>query len=223
MTASPAVFGCWTRGDGSAAPPRFFDTRDGEPSYCEGLCVIVDEAAADTAANLLAHGASMAFIAGAPARLGECVSRLVTQAGAPRVGVLLDAAPMEVRWSLECESNADFKTMAPSMPEPCWEVMAPGGMRTGIRVDHWLRTLFARGATAAVVQADLSAARDSDLNVCAGLVEEFGTRLWLAPGDAAPCDLQPWIEFGQARRFVLAPEWQRDLLAQRALEASRAA
>lgn len=223
MTASPAVFGCWTPGDGATAPPRFFDARGGKPSSCEGLSVIVDEAAGDAAAELLARGASMAFVAGAPARMGECVPRLAAQVGAPRVGVLVEAAPMEVRWCLECESNADFKTMAPSMPESCWEVMAPEGIRTGIRVDHWLRTIFAKGATAALVQADLSEARDSDLNVCAGLVEEFGARLWLAPSGSAPCDLQPWMQLGRARRFVLAPEWQRALLAQRALEASRAA
>ena len=220
MTDSAPVFGCRVLGESGTTPPRFLDARGSKPSHCEGLAVIVEAAAA---AELLGRGASIVFVADTPDRVDECVARLSAQAGAFRVGVLVEAAPMEVRWRLECESNADFKTMAPSMPEPCWEVMSPGGLRTGLRADHWLRTLFARGATAAVVEADLSEARDADLNVCACLVEEFGDRLWLAPSGPDPCDLQPWMRFGQARRFVLAPEWQRALLAERDVEASRAA
>ena len=77
MTDSAAVFGCRVLGESGALPPRFLEARGVKPSHCQASAVIVE---AEAAAELLARGASMAFVAGAPGPVGECVAQLAAQA-----------------------------------------------------------------------------------------------------------------------------------------------
>ena len=225
MNATPLVFGCWSAEGPSAPYPRFADVRQSPmPSAARGVCVVIDEASIGHAQALLRAGAPMAFIAATSTTSLEHVARLAGDAGSQHVGVFIDAAPMEVRWHLDSESNADFRTLVPSMPEACWELLDARADRTGIRVDACLRRAFERGATAAIVRVELGEPRDSDLNVCAGLVERFGQRIWIAPRDATPCSLEPWIRYAGASRFVLPPEWHAAaVLALQAQESPHAA
>jgi hypothetical protein len=44
---------------------------------------------------------------------------------------------------------------------------------------------------------------DTDLNLCAGMVEALGDKLWIAPlHDPAPA-VADWISFGQATQLAL--------------------
>ncbi len=150
------------------------------------------------------------FIGDAALDDSTLIKRLVAEFGGERIGVWLDTAPMSVRWALETESNADFRTVTPSMPEPCWEILASNGERTGTRADWWIGEMLARGACAALVRADLDrqgAQRDRDLNICAGLTEHYGEQLWLTPANANTCDLGDWTCYGHASRFVLPADW----------------
>lgn len=164
-------------------------------------------------ADLRQHLASQpgrVFIGDAALDDSTLIERLVAEFGDQRIGVWLDTAPMSVSWALETQSNADFRTVTPSMPEPCWEILASHGERTGTRADWWIGEMLARGACAALVRADLDrqgAQRDRDLNICAGLAERYGERFWLTPANASACDLADWVCYGHASRFVLPADW----------------
>lgn len=61
--------------------------------------------------------------------------------------------------------------------------------------------MFARGASRAFVQADI--ADHHDMNLCAGLVEACGNRLWFGPlADPQP-RLADWVELAGTRQLVV--------------------
>lgn len=155
------------------------------------------------AAALLDAGAARVFIG--EAALSDCgvVERLATRFGTERVGIYARARRMEVGWSFETVSNADFKVVTPSVCEPSWEILRADGSRSGTRVHWWLGEMMKRGASAALLRVDLR--DDADLNLCAGLVEELGERLWLGPLDDAVPALADWVAYGKLVRIVLPP------------------
>ena len=155
------------------------------------------------AAALLEAGAARVFVGGAA--LADCgvVERLAARFGTARVGVYVAARRMEVGWSFETVSNADFKVVTPSLCEPCWEILRADGSRSGTQVHWWLGEMIKRGASAALVRVDLR--DDADLNLCAGLVEDLGARLWLGPLDDTAPALADWVAYGKLARIVLPP------------------
>jgi hypothetical protein len=156
------------------------------------------------AATLLASGASVVFLGEAALRDSTIIERLATAYGSDSVGIYAPARRQAVSWSFETASNADFKTVAPSVCEPAWEVLKADGAATGTLLPWWLSAMRDLGATQFLVRADIR--DDTDLNICAGLVETFGDQLWLGPlKDAAP-QLDDWIAYGQCRQLVLPPD-----------------
>jgi hypothetical protein len=137
------------------------------------------------------------------AALMDCgiVERLVQFYGSERVGVFAPVTRMEVSWALETDSNADFKTVAPSRCEPAWEILDAKGNRTGTEALWWLAAMFERGASSAVVQVDIR--DDDDLNICAALIEAFGRKIWLAPRSAEGNNFDDWVRWGKASRLAL--------------------
>ena len=129
------------------------------------------------------------------------VERLARSYGPERVALYLPVARMEVSWSLETQSNADFKTLAPSRCEPAWEILGADGGGSGTLVQWWLAAMFERGAAAAIVRVDIR--DDVDLNLCADLVERFGERLWFAPRTAAGNRFDDWLRWGRVSRLAV--------------------
>lgn len=162
------------------------------------------------AAALLERGAARVFLGEAALLDGGVVERLAARFGAERIGVAVDARRMEVGWSFETASNADFKVVTPSAAEPCWEILRADGRPSGTRVHWWLEEMMQRGASAALVRVDLC--DDADLNLCAGLVEALGERLWLGPLEQDAPVLGAWVAYGRLACIVLPP----DLFARRA-------
>ncbi|MCK7497456.1 MAG: hypothetical protein MZW92_46675 [Comamonadaceae bacterium] len=119
--------------------------------------------------------------------------------GRERIGVHVPAARMQVSWSMDTVSNADFKVMRPSVCEPNWEVLMADGSRTGVHASWWIGEMMKRGAGPVMVRVDIE--DDADLNLCAGLVEQCGERLWLAPLTRQPPQVSDWIEYGHARNW----------------------
>ncbi|HJV24440.1 MAG TPA: hypothetical protein VJ673_02090 [Aromatoleum sp.] len=155
------------------------------------------------AAELLAGGATKVFLGEAVLRDAETVARLAAAFGAERVGVHVPARRMEVGWSFDTVSNADFSVVSPSLAEPAWEILRADGSRSGVQVHWWLGEMLKRGVAEALVQVDVR--DDADLNLCAGLVEEFGGRIWLAPLDDAAPMLADWVAYGRVSKLALAP------------------
>jgi|CXWL01.1.fsa_nt_gi hypothetical protein len=151
------------------------------------------------AAFLVAAGAPPVALAHAASVLERSVQ------GDTRVGAWLPVRRMEVSWSLDTQSNGDFKCMAPSNPQARWEVLAgdlAGDLaRTGADAGAWIETLARLGLTTVVIGVDMQ--DDRDLDLCAGLIERWGPLLWFSPLTPADADLAAWVEFGQVARLVL--------------------
>jgi hypothetical protein len=155
------------------------------------------------AAALLEAGASRVLLGEAALRDADLPLRLAARFGLDRVGLFVPVRRMAVSWSFDTVSNADFRVVTPSNCQPGWEILRADGSATGVRVDWWLGEMKKRGISFALVQVDIL--DDTDLNLCAGLVEDLGEGLWIAPGGQADPALADWVRYGKATRIALPP------------------
>ena len=135
---------------------------------------------------------------------GAAVGRLAAEFGSERIGIYVPARRMEVSWAIDTLSNADFKFMRPSVCEPCWEILDGAGGRTGTHAAWWIGEMLSSGASSAFVRVEME--DDADLNICAGLVERFGERVWLSPHGCSDEQLARWAVEGKARQLALAAD-----------------
>lgn len=169
-------------------------------ALCGGVVLV--EGDEQRATTLIAAGADCVFMGEAALLDSTVIDRLVAAHGAERIGIYAPLRRQTVSWSFETVSNADFKTVTPSHCEPAWEVLRADGTGTGTLAGWWLKTIRELGASRFLVRVDIR--DDTDLNLCAGLVEELGNTLWIGPLlDPAP-PLADWIDFGQCRQLALA-------------------
>jgi hypothetical protein len=153
------------------------------------------------AASLLDGGAHRVFIGEAALSDGGAVERLLKRYGAARIGLHVPVRRQSVSWSFETESNADFRVVTPSLCQPTWEVLLANGESSGVRAAAWMQAMLRLGVQTILMRADIC--DDTDLNLCAGMVETLGNTLWIAPlNDAAP-PIADWIRFGQATQIAL--------------------
>lgn len=172
--------------------------------------IVLPEAGEAIARGFLAMGAPRIFLGAAALLDSALVERLARDYGSESVGLFLPVARMAISWSLETESNADFKTVMPSIGEPGWEILGSDDGRTGTLVQWWLAAMFERGASSAILRVDI--VDDTDLNICAGLVERFGDKLWFAPRSSVGNRLADWRCWGGVRRFAVpVVTWQNDV------------
>lgn len=150
---------------------------------------------------ILDAGAQHVFIGEDALLDGALVEKLVTEYGSGRIGLHVPVRRMQVSWSMDIDSNADFRVMTPSVCEPCWEILRADGTRSGTHAAWWIGEMFRLGATDALIQADIE--DDADLNILAGLTERWGERLWLAPLNETNPDLESWVNLGGAARLAV--------------------
>jgi hypothetical protein len=167
---------------------------------CAGI--VLADGDEQRAATLLNIGAPRVFLGEAALRDSSIIQRLVASFGSERVGVYAPAQRQSVSWSFETVSNADFRTVTPSHCEPAWEVLLADGTPTGTLVAWWLGALRDLGASRFLVSVAVN--DDTDLNLCADLVERFGDALWLTPEANSEVPLADWVQYGQARQLALA-------------------
>lgn len=179
---------------------------------CVGQCAAVILPAGDEtrAEVLLAAGARQVLIGEAALLDSGIVERLVAKYGKERIGLAVPVRNLAVDWAFETVSNADFRVVTPSLCEPTWEVLRADGTGTGTHAEWWIVQMVERGAHTVLLLADIDS--DSDLNLCAGLVEKLGAQLWVAPRTSEAPPLADWIAFGQVRQLALPPDLyhQRD-------------
>lgn len=156
----------------------------------------------DRARELLDAGHGGVLLGEAALKDSRGLAKLAAEAGAARVGVLVPVKRMQVSWTMDTESNADFRFMRPSLCEPSWEIVMADGRRTGTIASWWLGEVFGLGVGFALLRADIS--DDADLNICAGLAEQFGERIWFSTLTSAEPRLDDWVRWGHVRRLALA-------------------
>jgi hypothetical protein len=205
----------------SIGPNDFvFDAPGVEPiaDACAGI--VLTDGDEQRAATLLGIGAPLVFLGEAALRDSTVVNRLVTAFGGERIGIHAPVRRQTISWSFETVSNADFKTVTPSNCEPAWEVLMANGASTGTLAAWWLAAMRDLGATQFIVRTDIR--DDTDLNLCADLVERLGDALWLAPPADPAVPLADWVRYGQARRLALIDDVavSADLALHEVLEAA---
>lgn len=199
-------FCCLARNPGEVAPgvPTFvhYTPRLESIPQTIGRAQLVLGAQPEAVATaLLEAGVSRVFVAEAALRDSSLVQRLLKRFGAARVGLHVPVQRQAVSWSFDSESNADFSVVTPSLCQPAWEVLNSAGEPCGVRAAPWIDEMVARGVQTVLLRADIR--DDADLNLCAGMVETLGDKLWLAPlSDPLP-PVADWIAYGQARQLVL--------------------
>lgn len=175
------------------------------PSLVVNAQVVLAGEPVSTAVALLRAGARKVLLGEAALLDGTAVQQLVSAFGSGRVGLHAPVQRQAVNWTIETESNEDFSVITPSVCEPVWEVLKANGETSGVRAVTWVSTLIAQGASTVLLRADIE--DDADLNLCAGMVEAAGEKLWVAPlAKSTPVStpvFADWIEFGQVARLAL--------------------
>ncbi|MBI2310938.1 MAG: hypothetical protein HYU77_00330 [Betaproteobacteria bacterium] len=191
----------------SAAEPGelvFIPESGGAAPQPADACVILPAQGAERARALLAQGVRQVLLGEAALLDSAQLDQLAREFGPARIGLYVPSKRMQVSWSMDVVSNADFRFVTPSLCEPSWEVLRADGSRTGTIVDWWIGAMFDLGASSALVRVDLE--DDNDLNICARLTERFGDRLWLAAAEGAAPAFDQWVEYGKAMRLVVSDE-----------------
>lgn len=193
-------------GDGSCAGAFVFDDPAIDPALPAAIALLREPEA--RAEALLAAGAACVLLGEAALLDSGVVERLAGRYGPGRIGVYVPARRLAVSWSFDTTSNADFKVVTPSVCEPAWEVLRADGSGSGAYAGWWIGEMVKRGAGLVLVQVDIE--DDADLNLCAGLVEDLGERLWLGPlTDPAP-RLDEWTTYGRLGQLALpADQFER--------------
>ncbi len=187
--------------DGPFAEPVFIFDGDDLPEDLTHVSVVLRAAGRERARELMARGAARVLLGEAALLDSSLIETLSKELGAEKVGVWVPARRLEVNWALDITSNADFRCVTPSCAKPAWEVLKSDGSRSGTEAGWWLGQMLERGASLALLGVDI--ADDTGLNLCAELVEQFGTRLWLTPLEDLDADLLPWVLYGQARNLAI--------------------
>jgi len=199
-------FCCLARNPGEVAPVArtFLHFTPRLPSIrhaVERAHVVLGAQSEAIATTLLEAGASRVFVGEAALLDSGLVPRLLQRYGAGRLGLHVPVQRQNVSWSFETESNADFRVVTPSLCEPTWEILMASGESSGIRANAWIDQMLVLGVQTVLLRADIC--DDADLNLCAGMVETLGSKLWLAPlNDEAPA-IADWITHGQATQLAL--------------------
>lgn len=163
--------------------------------------VVLTEGNEQRAESLLAAGVGCVLLGECALRDSQVVERLVAKHGGERIGLYVPVRKLAVDWSFETVSNADFKVVTPSICEPTWEILRADGSGTGTHAEWWLGEMLEHGVQTILLRADIR--DDTDLNLCAGMVERFAFQLWLAPLHDTDPPLADWLTFGQVRRLAL--------------------
>lgn len=154
-----------------------------------------------TASALLEAGISRVLVGEAALRDAGVIDRLLQRFGPARLGLHVPVQRQSVSWSFETESNEDFSVVTPSLCEPGWEVLLADGTPSGTLASAWLDAMLRRGLQTVLLRVDIQ--DDADLNLCAGMVEKLGPRLWLAPLNDPEPALADWINYGQVSQLAL--------------------
>jgi len=185
----------------------FIHDSDDLPESLERFTVVLGSGTEARASELLALGAERVLLADAALLDSTVVGRLVQQHGTGRVGVWLPVKITHISWSIDYVSNEDFNCLTPSMGKGGWDVLKSDGTSTGTDAGWWVGQMLALGASMALISVDL---QDDDLNICAGLIEDHGERLWFTPLHLPNADLEPWVRYGQVRQLILPAPNERD-------------
>lgn len=202
---TPVEICCWAnaKAAGSAAPVFVVDKLERPLDELSGCHVVMPIGSLDRGRLLLSHDFPTVFIGAAALADASIIDTLAKEFGSERLGVFVRTQRMKVSWAIDRVSNADFKFVAPSICEPCWEILDGQGAPTGTLARWWLQEMAKRGAGKFLVHTAID--DDHDLNICATLIEQLGDQTLISLAEGDTCPLQALVDLAGVRRFVLSP------------------
>jgi hypothetical protein len=200
-------FANWGVADAAAPEVSFLHEDDELPESLQHCRIVLGRGGEARATELLERGAACVLLGDVAMLDCAVVSRLVGRYGSARIGVAVLARRRHISWSLDTVSNEDFRCLTPSVGKTGWEIMLSDGSASGTDAEWWLGEMLKLGASTALIRVDIE---DDDLNLCAGLVEAHGSKLWFSPWLKADADLEPWVRYGQIRQLLLPQPNERD-------------
>lgn len=174
------------------------------PTDLQSTWIVLSSGDEARARSLLEAGAAGVLLGDAVLLDSTLPGRLAGQYGGERIGIHLPVRPMPVSWTLDRDCNADFRCITPSLGERQWEVLLSDGIGTATQAGWWLRQMFAQGVGRTLLS--LRSMEEADFNLHAGLMEDFGSSLWLDARGMDTPTLAAWVAWGQARGLALPPE-----------------
>lgn len=204
---SPVLFARWGAPEAGKPEVRFVADDATLPDDVQGCSVVLGRGDEARAEALLARGAARVLLSDAAMLDSTVVTRLIQRFDLEFIGVAVLARKRHISWSLDTVSNEDFRCLTPSVGKTGWEIVLSDGTATGTDAEWWLGEMLKLGASAALIRADIE---DDDLNLCAGLVEAHGDKLWFSPWLHPDADLEPWVRYGQIRQLLLPQPNNRD-------------
>lgn len=194
-------------GEPSPEGVRFMRDSDQLPVSLQQITIVLEQGTEARASELIALGAERVLLADAALLDSTAVARLAQHHGAERVGVWLPVKKRQISWAIDYISNEDFNCLTPSFGKAGWEVVKSDGTSTGTDAEWWVSEMLSLGASMVLISID---AQDDDLNICAGLMENHGNKLWFTPWQLPDADLEPWVRYGRVRQLVLPSPNARD-------------
>lgn len=192
-----------TKREGPFDEPVFMTCEWAPPRDLRGASVVLPDGGLARAMAVRASGAERVFLADAVLEDSQLMKWLAEEIGSKHMGVWVPVRRMEVAWSLDYDTNADFRCVVPSYAKPAWEVLKSDMTRTGTEAGWWIEQMLAQGASQVLVSADLTDERD--LHICAEMAERFGERLWFSPLTPGQ-DMKPWVQWAQVRQLAVPEE-----------------
>lgn len=171
------------------------------PNMVKNAQVVLGGESEAMATSLLKAGAKKVFLGEAALMDSTVVTRLVHAYGSERIGLHVPVQRQVVSWSFDTRSNEDFNVVTPSLCEPVWEVLNTHGAPTGVCAASWINVMLQHGVGTVLLRANIC--DDTDLNLCAGLVQDVADKLWVAPLTDTNPPIADWINFGQVTQLVL--------------------
>lgn len=166
-----------------------------------GAGIVLGAESEQKAVALLDAGVEKVFVGDAAVRDLTVMKRLLERFGAKRVGLHVPVRRQAVNWSFDTHSNEDFSVVTPSLCAPAWEILYTNGDESGLLAEGWVGAMARHGVQSVLMRVDIR--DDDDLNLCAGMVELLGDKLWLGPlADPRPA-IADWIRYGQASQLAL--------------------
>ena len=200
----------WSEVAGEKKPSPTFVLDKGDTSVdISGCYVVAPKANRARIETLIEAGASQVLIGETALQDSNIVKELISEYG-KRIGIWLPVRRASTNWSLDSESNADFRFVSFSRPQPRWLVLRADGSFTDVDALWWAEEMLKAGCSSVMVS--VKEPEDDDLLACAEMSEIAAEHFWLDTGSIDIEELRFWVKYGHAHQLVVPAESDIDEL-----------
>lgn len=191
------------------SPPTFIFDKGNDLVDISGCYVVAPKANQARIEALMAAGASQVLLGETALLDSNLMNEVISEYG-KRIGIWLPVRRASTNWSLDSESNADFRFVSFSRPQPRWLVLRADGSLTDVDALWWAEEMLKAGCSSVMVS--VKEPEDDDLLACAEMSEIATDHFWLDTGSIDIEELRFWVKYGHAHQLVVPAESDIDEL-----------